>query len=166
MIPPAVLNIPRWLSSDMTVDLPVILHVEFPVMPRVSKHLTASLVLFAMLGAQVFGLQRGYVCLCSDELVETAAAYCEDKEECCDHEHEKAPPRHAPLTVKHEAEGKTSTTPVIHAPVLLAILEFHVMTDLLATHLPARMALARPPPGRSVNPPAALLVAECKVLLV
>jgi len=135
-------------------------------MPRVPKHLTASLVLFALLGAQVFGLQRGYVCLCTNDFVETAAAVCEEDESCCDHEHEGAPPEHAPLTVKHEAQGGTSATPLIHAPVLLAILEFHVFTDASDANLAARMGLDRPPPGKGDNPPASLLVAECKVLLV
>ena len=137
-------------------------------MRRSHKHLMAALALFALLGAQVFGLQRGYLCLCSGEAIETPAPSCEDDEDCCDHEHEGLPHGHTPVQVKHEAQGKVSSTPqVLQAPVLVAILDF--AESLMASfevRASAEMAMSRPPPGRDENPPASLLVAECMVLLI
>ena len=135
-------------------------------MLRPHRNLITTLALLALVCAQVFGLQRGYVCLCSDEFVETVTASCEEGERCCDKEHKGAPPVHAPLTVNHEAQDKTSTTLVIHAPILVAILEFDAITGPSETHSSSHTALSRPPPGKAANPPASLLVAECKVLLI
>jgi hypothetical protein len=135
-------------------------------MPRPHRNLITTLALLALVCAQVFGLQRGYVCLCSDEFVETVAASCERNEPCCDKEHQGAPPIHVPLKVNHEAQDKTSTTLVIHAPMLVAILEFEAITGPSETHSSIHTALNRPPPGKDANPPASLLVAECKVLLI
>jgi hypothetical protein len=138
-------------------------------MHRPLKNLIAGLALFALLGAQVFGLQRGYLCLCTGEAVETAATHCEDSEEGCGHEHEdeEAPVEHAPLTVKHEAQGKTSSMQV-QAPVLVAVLDFTESFSAWPERQAASggTAMSRPPPGRFANPPAALLVAECTVRLV
>jgi hypothetical protein len=135
-------------------------------MHRMPRHLTVALALFALLGAQVFGLQRGYVCLCSGEAVETPASHCDDEAEGCGHEHEGTSPDHAPLTVKHEAQGKASSTPLVQAPVLIAILDFKDIIALSIFQTSAETAMSRPPPGKGVNPPASLLVAECTVLLI
>jgi hypothetical protein len=135
-------------------------------MPRFHKHLTVALALFALLGAQVFGLQRGYVCVCTGEAVETQAPHCDDAEGC-DHEEEGVPHEHEPLTVKHEAQGKMATAQV-QAPVLVAILDLNDILALTETQGSADRAMNHnhPPPGRDVNPPASLLVAECQVLLI
>jgi hypothetical protein len=132
-------------------------------MPRIHKHLTVALALFALLGAQVFGLQRGYVCVCTGEAVETAASHCEDSEGC-HHEDEHMP--HAPLTVKHEAQGKMSTAPQVQVPVLVAILDLNEVIALAVMQYSTDRVMNHPPPGRDENPPASLLVAECQVLLI
>jgi hypothetical protein len=132
-------------------------------MPRIHKHLTVALALFALLGAQVFGLHRGYVCVCTGEAVETAASHCEDSEGC-DHEDENVP--HEPLTVKHEAQGKMATTPQLQAPVLVAILDLNDVIALALTQASKAPVMDHAPPGHDANPPASLLVAECQVLLI
>ena len=135
-------------------------------MHRSFKHLAIAAALLALAGAQVFGLQRGYVCLCSGEAIETVAPSCEKDHNCCDHEHEGLPHDHAPLKVKHEAQGKTAAMPQVQAPVLVAVLEFDPVAALPVILPPAVMAAMQAPPGRCVNPPASLLVAQCMVLLV
>lgn len=136
-------------------------------MPRSHKHLITALALFAVLGAQVFGLQRGFVCICNGEWVETSAASCLPEEDCCSHDHEAAPHDHAPLKVKHEAQPKLSSNLSVQAPQLLAILNFSDLPGALWSTLhPVKLLGSRPPPDKLDCPPAPLLVAECTVLLI
>lgn len=131
------------------------------------KPLLVTVALLALMGAQVFGLQRGYVCFCEGEEVETIAPSCETDDACGDHEHEDAPAPHAPLTVNHEAHATGASSPQVHPPVLLAVLDFsEIVIALAGLQSPAEIAMSHPPPGGGANPPASLLVAECKVLLV
>ena len=134
-------------------------------MPRIHKQLTVALALFALLGAQVFGLQRGYLCVCTGEAVETVAPHCGDSEGC-DHEDENVPHKHEPLTVKHEAQGKMATATQLQAPVLVAILDLNDVMALAVTQSSSDPGQSHPPPGPDENPPASLLVAECQVLLI
>lgn len=135
-------------------------------MSCLSKPLIAATALLALLGAQVFGLQRGFLCVCTGEVVETLAAHCQDTDQSCGHEHE-VPHDHMPLKVKHEAQGKVSSLPQVQAPPLLAILDFFPVIALLQACPPCGIKEAtQAPPGLSENPPASLLVAQCTVLLV
>ena len=133
-------------------------------LPR--KHLITLAALFALLGAQVFGLQRGYVCDCSGEAVQTMASACADGADGCGHDHEGQPQEHAPLKVKHEAQGKPASAPQVQAPVLVAIVNFVQATTLAISQSQALVSVKQAPPDWGAGPPAALLVAECKVLLV
>ena len=135
-------------------------------MSRLSKPLIAAAALLALLGAQVFGLQRGFLCLCTGEVVETVTSHCAGTDQSCGHEHE-TPHDHMPLTVKHEAQAKAAALPQVQAPVLLAILEFSpVIAQLQACPLGGTTAATQAPPGTNENPPASLLVAQCTVFLV
>jgi hypothetical protein len=132
-------------------------------MPRPHKNLILAIALFALLGAQVFGLQRGFVCLCSGDAVETATRYCADEDQGCAHEEDGVPCQHAPLTVKIEALAKITSALQIQIPALVAILDFAEI-PLIRPVLTTLVGWAAPDPY--VNPPASLQVAECKVLLI
>jgi hypothetical protein len=132
-------------------------------MPRPHKNLILTVTLFALLGAQVFGLQRGFVCLCSGDAVETATRYCADEDHGCAHEENGVPYQHAPLTVKLEALAKISSALQIQLPTLIAILDLAEI-PVIRPMLTARVAWTAPDPD--VNPPASLQVADCKVLLI
>ena len=134
-------------------------------MLRTHKTLILGLALLALLGAQVFGLQRGFVCVCSGEEVETATPNCGVEEDHdCEHEHDGAPYEHAPRTVKHEASNKTTSAPELQAPALVAILEFDNFQAAL--HTPPASAVMRPAQDRCGITPASLQVAACTVLRI
>lgn len=132
-------------------------------MPRPHRNLFVTFALFALMGAQVFGLQRGFVCLCSGDAVETATQFCADEDNGCTHEEDGVPYRHAPLTVKLEALAKITSALQIQIPALVAILDFAEI-PVIRPMLTALVGWAAPDPY--VNPPASLQVAECKVLLI
>jgi hypothetical protein len=132
-------------------------------MPRPHKNLVLTITLLALMGAQVFGLQRGFVCLCSGDAVESATRYCADEDNGCTHEENGVPSQHAPLTVKLEAPAKVSSTLQIQIPPLVAILDFAEMPDIRPM-LTARVGWTALDPH--VNPPASLQVADCMVLLI
>jgi hypothetical protein len=133
-------------------------------MSRFSKTFVLSVALLALLGAQVFGLQQGFLCLCSGEAVESATQFCSDEDHGCTHEQDGIPYQHAPKEVKLEASNKTASVPQVQAPALIAILEFDAIKLFLRATLP--QAVTRPGLDRDVNPPASLRVAECTVLRI
>jgi hypothetical protein len=134
-------------------------------MSRPQKSLILGLALLALLGAQVFGLQRGFVCICSGEAVETLAPDCKDENaHCCEQEHDGLPHEHAPRTVKHEASNKTPSSPEVQARALVAILEF--VNFQTALHTSPAGAVMRPAQDRRGIPPASLQVAACTVLRI
>lgn len=139
-------------------------------MQALPKLLTAALALLALAGAQVFGLQRGYVCLCNDEPVETTASHCDPSGECCGHEHGSeeggTSQEHAPLTVKLDVQGNTGASHVLQAPALIAVVDLPTLPENTASQVLTQRTSLRPPPDPDCNPPASLLVAECTVLLV
>ncbi|MFZ4594182.1 MAG: hypothetical protein ACOYOF_07995, partial [Verrucomicrobiaceae bacterium] len=124
-------------------------------MTRLLHHSLVALALFALGCAQVLGLQRGFVCMCSGEAVETHLAHCDASEPCghdeheeseagehpCSHEHE-----HEPLTVEHEAptQPAPSASPI---PAFVAVWEYShgwlLRDEVFATLCDA---VAHPPP--------------------
>jgi hypothetical protein len=132
-------------------------------MPRPHRNLILAITLFALMGAQVFGLQRGFVCLCSGDAIESATRYCADEDNGCAHEENGVPYQHAPLTVKIEALAKIASNLQIQIPALVAILDFAEI-PLIRPVLTAYVRWDALDPY--VNPPASLQVADCKVLLI
>jgi hypothetical protein len=130
-------------------------------MNRTVRSFIALFALLALGGAQVFGLQRGFLCECSGESVETSYEYChhvhgnmhepcaEDHHEhehedtstaSLDHDHENqgqdGSHEHAPLKVSLTAasQGKhTNATVMVPVPVLFAIAELPDFLSFLLT---------------------------------
>lgn len=158
-------------------------------MIRTLRSFVVLLALLALAGAQVFGLQRGFLCECSGEAVETSYEYCHhvhgDMHAPCEddhHEHDGATPldhehgtqggshEHTPLKVELTAasHSKDATAAVaVPVPVLVAIAE---LPDFLAFLIAAPVDAARPgsPPPHTHRggPPGIRETAKCMVLLI
>jgi hypothetical protein len=157
-----------------------------------NRMVRSSVVLFALLalaGAQVFGLQRGFLCECSGEAVETSYEYCHhvhgDMHAPCEedhHEHEGTVPHdhehenqggsheHKPLQVELNAasHGKdTSTSAVAPIPVLAPLAELpDFLAFLIAAPGDTATKEAPPPYLHSGGPPGIRETAKCMVLLI
>jgi hypothetical protein len=159
-----------------------------------NRTVRSFIVLFALLalaGAQVFGLQRGFLCECSGETVETSYEYCHHvhgnmHEPCAeDHqEHEDSSPapqdhehpnqggshEHAPLkvTLTAASQGKdTSAAVVVPVPVLFALAELpDFLSMLLAFPGDTTTDSSSPPPSHNGGPPGIRATAKCMVLLI
>jgi hypothetical protein len=149
-------------------------------MSLISKRILTSLAVLAVMCAQVFGMQRGFVCEHQGIRVETAAEHCHHEEEtgktgfvsCSedshkdDSEHEDTE-HHAPLTL-HLQAGTAGLT-VVSIPVFVAVLvaenPLHewVLIEALTEHEMMKTPLDT---GGESPPPAALQVARCMVILV
>lgn len=160
-------------------------------MNRLFRSLVVVLALLALAGAQVFGLQRGFLCECSGEAVETSYGYCHhvhgSMHEPCEedhHEHDGTVPQdhdhdhenqggsheHTPLKVELTAasQGKdTSAFSVAPVPALLPIAD---LPDFLSFLLAAPVDMASegipPPHGHAGGPPGIRETAKCMVLLI
>jgi hypothetical protein len=161
-----------------------------------SRTVRSYIVLFALValaGAQVFGLQRGFLCECSGESVETSFEYCHHAQgnmhESCgedhhgnggsstvpqDHEHKNqgGTHEHAPLkvTLTAASQGKdTSATVVVPVPVLFALAELPDFLSFLLAFpgdTATESASAVPPSLHGGGPPGIRATAKCMVLLI
>ena len=136
-------------------------HRKFRTVSAPPKLLLTFLAFLAVAGAQVFGLQRGYVCQCYGDAVETPHSHCDDEEHRCGDEHS-----HEPLTVKHEAPTQPGPPATNHLHGFLAIAQQPDLTQSWTADAMARPVFLRPPRIMDASPPASLMVAECIVLLV
>jgi cytochrome b len=158
-----------WACSHLTSAM-VLLH----------KRILASLAVLVVGCAQVFGMQRGFVCDHQGTMIETAAEHCHHEAEAgmsgfvsCsedshkdDSEHEDAE-HHAPLTVDLQAgtAGLTAVSIPVFVAVLVAEKPVHewVLIQSLTENEMMKMPLDT---GGESPPPAALQVARCMVILV
>ncbi len=149
-------------------------------MPHLRKRIFASLAVLAVMCAQVFGMQRGFVCEHNGTRVETAAEHCHHEEEigkigfvsCSedshkdDGEHEDTE-HHAPLTV--DLQAGTAGLTAVYIPIFVAVLVAEkpvhdwVLIQALTDH---EMMMTPLDTGGESPPPAALQVARCMVILV
>lgn len=149
---------PARLRSALT---PNAAHRKIPPVSAPSRLLLTFLALFAVAGAQVYGLQRGYLCLCSGGAVETQHSHCDEEPHDCGGEHP-----HEPLTVKHEAPTQPGPSAANHLHGFFAITPQPDLARAWAGDSAARSVLLQPPRMMAAGPPASLMVAECIVLLV
>lgn len=139
------------------------------------------LALLALAGAQVFGMQRGYLCECNGEAVETTHSHChvaptgeaqtcEDSSDSPSHSHhheDSGSKQHVPLKVKLNAQGKVACAQAPMAPLALPLTAMPWL-DLFSL-LPGADAVvsrAMPLPPYQGGPPGVIQVAKCMVLLV
>jgi hypothetical protein len=159
-------------------------------MNRTARSFVALFALLALAGAQVFGLQKGFLCDCTGEVIETSAEYCHHSHgnhhtPCAEdhHEHDAPVPQnpehqggsheHAPLKVQLTAasQGKDASASVAFT-ITLSALPVAELPDflffLIASPGDASVAQVHraPPPDAGGNATAAVQVAECMVLLV
>ncbi len=151
-----------------------------PPMSLISKRILTSLAVLVVVCAQVFGMQRGFVCEHQGTRVETAAEHCHHEEEtgktgfvsCSedshkdDSEHEDTE-HHAPLTVDLQADTACLTAVYIPAFVAVLVAEKPVHDWVLIQALTEHEMMKTPlDTGGESSPPAALQVARCMVILV
>ena len=144
------------------------------------KRILASLAVLVVGCAQVFGMQRGFVCEHQGTAVETVSDHChhvaeagkadfvscaEDAhEELADHEDKE---HHSPLTVDLQAGTAGLTAVSIPAFVAVLVAEIPVHEWVLVQALTMNEMMKTPlDTGGERPPPAALQVACCMVILV
>lgn len=148
-------------------------------MSRTAKHLMICCTLLAMLWAQVFGLQHHlFICLCSNEPVETAVDHCHDSsvnhhQEVAENHHEDhdcdqqkgETQHHAPLKEDLKANWQMSVQVSPHAPVLvmLFVLPDPVVPQLLSF---VTSVAGREPVDIEHSPPLSLQVHQSIVFLI
>lgn len=163
-------------------------------MNRTVRSFVVLFALLALAGAQVFGLQRGFVCECTGETVETSYEYCHHvhgnmHEPCAEnhHEHEddgsSASPQdhehknqggsheHAPLkvTLTAASQGKDTTAAmVVPVPVLFAMADLpDFLSFLLASPGDTATETTAVPPSLPGGGPSGIrATAKCMVLLI
>lgn len=149
-------------------------------MPPVVKRILPTLAILVVACAQVFGMQRGYVCQHWDMVIETDAAHCHrvvaaekadfvpcarDSKKDCIEQGETEP--HAPLMVQTEAA--TIAQAATPAPTFVAVLlsELPAFDLMLIQEITDSLMMKTPlDTGGESPPPAALQVAHCVVILV
>ncbi len=143
-----------------------------------ARCLTVLLALVALAGAQVFGLQRGYLCECTGQVIETASTHCDvspgGTPAPCDshshHERDGGTQQHTPVKVDltAHAQGKDASA-ASFAAFALAVAPLLALPDFLSPlSAPGDHAVpSHAPPGDApVTASAAVRVARCMVLLV
>lgn len=147
-------------------------------MRRFLRLLSCALAFVAMVHAQVFGIQRGYVYELDGERVETVAEHHHRGDDLnsghfadyTPHHHdegdeEDGTEHHAPLKVDLDAPQIQAAVSV---PLAVDLATFEIPHFLYATGMgPGREIFVAPPPDTGgLSPRAALLVAQCMVMLV
>ena len=142
-------------------------------MRRFAKHLLMILTVLAVGAAQVFGITRGYVCVCSGEPVQVDSSACEaeachpghDHDDDCgegpDHQH-----HHQKAAIRIQLVPVAPLTYGMPALMELTISEIFARGALLACELAEHRAELKPPDDTGGNPPASVLVAQTVVMLV
>ncbi len=154
-------------------------HLSF-AMVILPKRILASLAVLVVGCAQVFGMQRGFVCDHQGTRVETTAEHCHHEAEtgktgfvsCSEDSHEEDGDHedtvyHAPLTVDLQAGTAGLTAVSIPAFVAVLVAEIPVHEWVLVEGLTVNEMMKTPlETGGESPPPAALQVAHCVVILV
>lgn len=144
------------------------------------KRLLASLAVLVVGCAQVFGMQRGFVCEHQGTQVETTAEHCHHEAEagktgfvsCSEDSHKddgdhEDTEHHAPLTVNLQA-GTTGLTVVSTPPFVAVLVAENPAYEWVLIQTLAENEMMKTPldTGGESPPPAALQVARCMVILV
>ena len=149
-------------------------------MLMILKHTLSTLAVLLLVGAQVFGLQRGYECHHHEVAEVTMAGHCHRAEagfvpcasapagETGDHDdHEGATDPHAPLMLSIAAELSAQTSVSIPHFTAILLAELPVFDRVWVNECVLSQVNNLPPDaGGERPPPAALQVARCMVLLV
>ena len=136
------------------------------------------LAILAVACAQVFGIQRGYLCDHQEVAIETDAQHCHpggdgfeacpnaapDADGCCQENSEPAP--HTPLKVELNASTASNAASALPAFVAVLVAETPLSEWVLAQFLPRDGLLKVPLNTGGKSPPASLQVARCMVILV
>ncbi|MFO1486372.1 MAG: hypothetical protein U1F71_23620 [Verrucomicrobiaceae bacterium] len=148
-------------------------------MSLLRKRILPTLAVLVVACAQVFGMQRGFVCDHQGTVVETQAEHChrvmaEDHDDyvpCshgCDKEcgEQEDTEHHAPLAV--DLQTSTAGLAAVSIPSFVAVMvvEIPVHEWVLIQTLTENEMLKVPPDTGDESPPAALQVARCMVILV
>ncbi|MHB1080319.1 MAG: hypothetical protein ACYC67_13005 [Prosthecobacter sp.] len=144
------------------------------------KRILASLAVLVVGCAQVFGMQRGFVCEHQGTAVETVSEHCHPVAEagkadfvsCSEDDHEEHgghedTQHHAPLTV--DLQAGTAGLTVVSIPAFVAVLvaEIPMHEWVLIQALTVNEMMKTPlETGGESPPPAALQVARCMVILI
>jgi len=165
----------RLPSIELPIDL---IHryasLSIPMQIRLPNALTIF-ALVAVMCAQVFGLQQGYLCMCEGDAVVTEATHChpvhashqQESTDPCNEQHstgtgDQTP--HQPL--KQDLKAATLTKTPVAPPVMVAIEPDDFLIELIARPQAVPVVSFEAPLMTSAPLPAALLVARCTVLLV
>jgi hypothetical protein len=156
------------------LNKPALCAIDRPVNSRVPfLRLLAVLGLMALLGAQVFGLTRGYQCDCTGRVEWTAQDHCHGPHDAGCHEDEPLGhihdegdgpgERHEHQEVRDDAEARSmpGVTPLNFVPVLLAVFEDERRwTETIVPKTPsADLDVGTgPPPGVAVARTTVLLI--------
>ncbi|WP_395753821.1 hypothetical protein [Prosthecobacter sp.] len=161
-------------------------------MPTLLTRILTTLAVMLVAGAQVFGLQRGYICHHHDVAVLTSAEHCHHAAESggytpcttthvedhaddhadahADEEpyHDEHSERHVPLKVSTTAATSSQAQAATPTFVAILITELPAFDHLFLLHAPAPAhSLKTPPHAQSERPPpAALQVAHSMVLRI
>lgn len=148
-------------------------------MSLLCKRILPSLAVLVVACAQVFGMQRGFLCDHQGTVVETQAEHCHrvmaadndlhvpcssgSHKDCGEQEDTE---HHAPLAV--ELQTSTAGLAAVSIPAFVAVLvaEIPVHEWVLIQTLTENEMMKVPPDTGDESPPAALQVARCMVILV
>lgn len=165
---------PSHKHVDISFDLPVIApHMNLP-----ARCLTTLLALLALAGAQVFGLQRGYLCECNGEVVETSSQHChvsgDHTTSPCDvplphGDHKQGDTEeHAPLKLDLMAQasgGGASSSAIGFVAIAPPLADLPAFLSLVPVP-DTETAATQVPLDASVHAATSIQVARCMVLLV
>lgn len=149
-------------------------------MALLHKRILTSLAVLVVGCAQVFGMQRGFVCEHQGTIIETAAEHCHHEAEagktdfvsCAEDSHtdetdHNDTEHHAPLAVNLQTGTAGLTTVSIPAFVAVLVAENPVHEWVSIQMLTKHEMMMQPlDTGGESPPPAALQVARCMVILV
>lgn len=146
------------------------------VFPSVSPHSTtvrllAALVFIAMGAAQLFGVQRGYVCDCGGASEIVDAPYCVGPhgEDCHSHEHDSQPAHNEQGEQKdHDAVTdnlQSSQAPVVAVSVPQPVMLF-TLPDFLFSPTPVAISATQYHANVSGAPPPGVALERTVVLLI
>lgn len=148
-------------------------------MPPICKRTLTTLAVLAVACAQLFGMQRGFVCDHVGAVVETESDHChrvilegqKESAHChgssakdCTDSGEKE--EHAPLNVALEVSPSSLATVITPAFIAVQIAEITVRDWLVQQKLTEDDLLFLRTDAGSADPPAALRIAQCMVMLV
>lgn len=145
-------------------------------MSTLRQKIFTTVVLIAVVFAQVYGLKQGFACDHNGAVVETKAEHCHaavadvgEKHIPCEKDCDGSQPQeqHAPVVTELTARNIAAT---VDAPEFVAVQLFDTFVDFWAAILPAAKAeisqrIALSPEGQKM-PAAAVQVARTVVLLV